>query len=195
MVEKKLKERQKREWYEKFNWFVTSGGLLAIGGRSAMQNDEINSKHFSEGDLFFHADIFGASAVVLKGGAQSSDEAQQEAAQFAACYSSAWESGQSYVDVFAAGREQVSKSAKGRLPTGSFAISGEREWFKAMRLELYAFLQKSGDGPDRLNVVPELAYLAIRPASAVMLKKREPKRSPMLRSTSRQSSGSMTWIT
>jgi len=140
---KVLKRIGKREWYEKYNWFFASNGMLAIGGRSAQQNEEINSKYFEKDDLFFHANIFGASAVVLKNGANADKNVKEEAAQFAACYSSAWENQQSTVDVFAVRREQVSKSSnKGYVSTGSFLISGDREWFKNVKLELYAFLSK-----------------------------------------------------
>ena len=62
------------------------------------------------------------------------------AAQFAACFSKAWENGLSAVDVFAVGKEQISKSSQaGSLGTGSFLISGEREWFKNVKLDLWAF--------------------------------------------------------
>jgi hypothetical protein len=144
LVSKEIKKSEEREWYEKFYWFFASNGMLAIGGRSAQQNELINSKYFDKDDLFFHANIFGASVVVLKNGVNASDEAKAEAAQFAACFSSAWENGQSSVDVFSAGREKVSKSeSKGYLGTGSFLISGDREWYRNMKLELYAFFAES----------------------------------------------------
>ncbi|MDE1825285.1 MAG: DUF814 domain-containing protein [Candidatus Micrarchaeota archaeon] len=151
---KKIKIITKQEWYEKFNWFFTSSGMLTIGGRDAVQNEAINSKHFENADLFFHADIFGASLVVLKDGRDTDDGTKLEAAQFAACHSSAWKQGLSTVNVYALRREQVSKSSnKGSLGTGSFAMSGEREWFRGVKLELAAFL----DEGKRLNIVPAIA--------------------------------------
>jgi hypothetical protein len=143
-VSKELKKTEEREWYEKFYWFFASNGMLAIGGRSAQQNEMVNTKYFDADDLFFHANIFGASAVVLKNGVNASKEVKEEAAQFAACFSSAWENGQSSVDVFSSGRENVSKSgSKGYLATGSFLISGEREWYRNVKLELYAFMAEN----------------------------------------------------
>lgn len=144
VVSKELKKNEEREWYEKFYWFFASNGMLAIGGRSAQQNELINAKYFEEKDLFFHANIFGASVVVLKGGVAASEEVKAEAAQFAACFSSAWENGQSAVDVFSAKRDQVSKSgSKGYLGTGSFLISGDRAWYRNVKLELYAFVSEN----------------------------------------------------
>jgi predicted ribosome quality control (RQC) complex YloA/Tae2 family protein len=158
VITKEIQKKEEREWYEKFYWFFTSDGLLAIGGRSAQQNELINSKYFEANDLFFHANIFGASVVVLKGGANAGDEARNEAAQFAACFSKAWENGQSAVDVFSAKRDQVSKSqSKGYLGTGSFLISGDREWYRNVKLELYAYT-RSLEGPKGtrsvLNIAP-----------------------------------------
>ncbi|MGC8629256.1 MAG: NFACT RNA binding domain-containing protein [Candidatus Micrarchaeia archaeon] len=178
--ERRLKQIREREWYEKYNWFFSSSGMLAIGGRSAQQNDEINAKYFEANDLFFHANIFGASAVVLKNGTNADDNTKQEAAQFAACYSKAWENGLSTIDVFAARRDQVSKSSqKGYVSPGSFLISGEREWFKNVKLELYACIgspnikiNKAGIKDNAvLNLVPanlivDTSGLMIIPASA-----------------------------
>ncbi len=147
---KEFKEIRQRKWYERFNWFFASDGSLAIGGRSAKQNEEINSKYFEEGDLFFHADVFGASVTILKKGESAPEGAKDETAAFAGAFSKAWESGASSVDVYAMKRAQVSKSKeKGSLGTGSFLLSGEREWHKGIALGLAAFATDSG-----FNIVP-----------------------------------------
>ncbi|MCL5675236.1 MAG: NFACT RNA binding domain-containing protein [Candidatus Marsarchaeota archaeon] len=146
----------KKEWYEKFNWFFTSNSLLAIGGRSAQQNELINSKYFLESDLFFHADVFGASVTILKDGAGAPREVKEEVAQFAACYSKAWEEG-SAANVYSLKRDQVSKSKeKGSLGTGSFLLSGEREWYKNVPLELAAFMEEKVHEatPEKAMILP-----------------------------------------
>lgn len=169
-VEKpRLKAIYRQEWYEKFNWFNASNGMLSIGGSDAQQNELINSKYFGYGDLFFHADIYGGSLVVLKDGTKADKNAREEAAQFAACYSRAWGQRLSAIDVYAMKREQVTKSKeKGSLATGSFLLKGEREWYKGMELELSAFVteynESAGGGEEpsekraykRLNIVPSL---------------------------------------
>ncbi|MGC8888771.1 MAG: NFACT RNA binding domain-containing protein [Candidatus Micrarchaeia archaeon] len=179
-LEKKLKEAEakeskkegktvrlaKKEWYEKFYWFFTSSGFLAIGGRDAVQNELINSKYFEERDLFFHADIFGASVVILKNGVEADENSKEEAAQFAASFSRAWSSGLASADVYSLEREKVSKSTnKGYLGTGSFAMSGERLWFKAMPLILYAFLQS-----DKFVIVPSKTFERLGIKKAVELR-------------------------
>ena len=154
----KIVKKTERQWYEKFHWFFASNGMLAVGGRDAQQNELINSKHFAESDLFFHADIFGASAVVLKDGAGAPREIREEVAQFAACYSSAWEEGLHAVDVYAMKRDQVSKSTdRGSLGTGSFLLKGEREWYRSAQLALVAFVKD-----ERLNVVPATAFTRLK---------------------------------
>ncbi len=167
-VEKpRLKALYKQEWYEKFNWFNASNGMLAIGGNDAQQNELINTRHFEGSDLFFHADIYGGSLVVLKEGVEADKSTREEAAQFAACYSRAWSQGLSAVDVYAMRREQVTKSKnRGALATGAFLLKGEREWYKGMQLELAAFTTESkgqstedSSGSDlykKLNVVPSI---------------------------------------
>ena len=147
-----------KEWYEKFHWFFTSDHMLAIGGRDAQQNELLNSKHFDENDLFFHANIFGASVTILKNGAKASKEAMEETAQMAACYSSAWKEGLHAVDVYAMRREQVSKStSKGSIGRGSFLLSGERQWYKGVSLSLIFFTK---DG--RLFVAPEISFYRMK---------------------------------
>ena len=151
---KELKEKREQKWYERFNWFFASDGSLVIGGRSAKQNEEINAKHFESGDLFFHADIFGASVTILKKGEEASAEVKAEAAAFAGAFSKAWESGTSTINVYALKRDQVSKSKeKGSLGTGSFLLAGEREWYKSIALELAAFT-KEDEGKTVFMVTP-----------------------------------------
>ncbi len=143
-----------KEWYEKFNWFFTSNNLLVIAGRDAHQNEILNSKHFDDNDLFFHANIFGAPVTILKDGIGADIETRQEVAQFAASHSSAWKEGLHAVDVYAMKREQVSKStSKGSLGTGSFLLSGERDWYRSVRLSLVMFVK---DG--KLNTVPFVTF-------------------------------------
>lgn len=147
---KKIKKIKKREWYEKFNWFFTSNNFLAIGGRSADQNDELYAKHFEANDLFFHANILGASAVILKGGVEANRGIREEAAQFAACFSNAWENQLNAIDVYELRKEQVTKSRNaGALAKGAFVLIGEREWYRNMPLALGAFVSS-----EKINVAP-----------------------------------------
>ncbi|MCX8197776.1 MAG: NFACT RNA binding domain-containing protein [Candidatus Micrarchaeota archaeon] len=143
--------KRKREWYEKYHWFFTSCGKLVLAGRDAKQNDMLVGKVMKEEDLFFHADIQGAPAVVLVGGKAALAQEKAEAAQFAACHSSAWKAGASAVDVYAAQKSQLSKHSHGGfVGKGGFAIFGQREWFRSVGLGLSLGMEK-----ERVICVPE----------------------------------------
>ena len=169
LVEKKV---EKKEWFERFHFFKTSGGRLCISGKDAKQNELAVKHYFEEPDLFFHADVQGAAATILKGGTEASEEEKKEAAQWAACFSSAWKAGFTSVDVYAVRREQVSKTPKPGeyLPHGSFIISGKREWFKNTELALAIGFGEGG----KLGVVPNLLEKTLqKPAEAVPGEKKE----------------------
>lgn len=136
--EKKLpRMKREKEWFEKFHHSFTYSGKLIIAGRSAQQNDQLFAKYMEPNDLFFHADIQGGAATILKDGADASEEEFKETAQIAACFSKAWVNANAAVDVYAVKKEQLSKhSTGGYIPTGAFAISGERKWFRGTKLEL-----------------------------------------------------------
>lgn len=136
----RVRESRKREWFEAFHWFRTSTGFLAVAGRDAQQNDLLYSKHVEPQDLFFHADVQGAPATVLKteGKTKELDEqTAREVAQFAASYSRAWKQGLGSCDVYYVRPEQVSKSSHGEyLGKGAFMIKGERNWVRGIPLGL-----------------------------------------------------------
>ncbi len=121
---------RKREWYERFRWFITSDGFLAIGGRNAKMNEEIFSKYMESNDLFFHTQAPGAPVVVLKNGQKAPERSIIETAQFSAIYSSLWKEGRYSGEVYYVLPEQVKKSAKPGeyLPRGSFYIVGKRNY-------------------------------------------------------------------
>ncbi|MCX8197495.1 MAG: NFACT RNA binding domain-containing protein [Candidatus Micrarchaeota archaeon] len=134
-IEPKMK--RKKEWYEKYHWFFTSGKRLVLAGRDAAQNDHLVASVMTDGDLFFHADIQGAPATILVDGKNASEQEKKEAAQFAASHSSAWKIGAAAVDVYCVQKSQLSKTAhKGYVGKGAFAIEGKREWFHKTQLAL-----------------------------------------------------------
>ncbi|MFP3216983.1 MAG: ribosome rescue protein RqcH [Vulcanisaeta sp.] len=130
-----------REWFERFRWFVTTGGKLVIAGRDATQNEVIVRNYMKPWDVFLHADIPGAAAVIIKlrdPGDGVSEEDLLEAARYAASYSRAWVMGLSVIDVFYVRGEQVTKKAPSGeyLGRGSFMIYGTRGWVRNVELRL-----------------------------------------------------------
>ncbi len=144
--------KRKKEWYEKFRFSYTREGKLIIAGRDAQQNDILVKKYMEDADLFFHADIQGGSATILKYGINAKTQEKEEAAQIAACFSKAWREGVATIDVYAAKKSQLSKNVSGEyVKTGGFIVSGEREWFKNTELKL-----KIGVYEGRIIILPSL---------------------------------------
>jgi len=129
--EKKPKRRviKKLEWYEKFRWFNSSDGLLVIGGKDASSNEIVVKKHMDNKDIFVHADIHGAPAVVIKSdGKEVPETTIEEAFKFAAAYSRAWKSNLFALEVYWVNSDQVSKTPEHGeyIVKGAFIIRGKR---------------------------------------------------------------------
>lgn len=132
-------KRLRKKWYESFAWFTSSDGFLVVAGTSAAENERL-VKTYTEGkDVVFHADIPGAGFVVVKRGERAITEvALKEASEFSAAHSRAWGRGLGKVDVFAVAPSQLSKTPPSGeyLGRGSFAVSGQRRWFRDVELKL-----------------------------------------------------------
>lgn len=133
--QKKIKNKEK--WYDKYRWFKSSDDMLVVGGRNATQNEEIVKKHMQKGDLFFHSQIEGGAATVVKSeGKKIPETTKKEAAKFAACNSEAWKNYYS-ADVYQVSPEQVTKTPESGeyIEKGSFVIRGDRKYYRNQKLE------------------------------------------------------------
>ena len=125
----KSREVVNKEWYEKFRWFFTSSGLLAIGGRDATSNEMVIKKHMEIEDWVFHTSMAGSPFFLLKKGKdKASEEDIEEVAIATASYSRAWQNGYRTQEVFYVRPEQVSKKAEAGefLTKGSFMVRGKK---------------------------------------------------------------------
>ncbi len=158
----------KRRWYHRFRWFFTSDGVLVLGGKDASQNEELVRKYMEGGDRFVHADVHGASVVIVKGTTGRMDEV----AQFAASYSGAWRSGHFSADVYAVGPSQVSKTPEAGefISRGSFVVRGERDYFRDIALAVAIGLQREpevaviGGPPSAVSAKTDL-FVLLRPGT------------------------------
>ena len=117
------KKRVKKDlkWYEKLRWFLSSDGTLVVGGRDANTNESVVKKYLDNNDIYLHADIHGASSIVVKlEGKEINDNLLQESASFAASFSSAWSKGFSTQDIYWVHPDQVSKTPE----AGEFVAKG-----------------------------------------------------------------------
>ena len=92
----RIVKQRKVFWFEKFFWFVSSENYLVIAGRDQQQNELVVKKYLGPNDVYVHAEVQGASSVVIKNhqgaGNPIPPKTLNEAGQMALCYSVAWDS-------------------------------------------------------------------------------------------------------
>ena len=135
----KKRVKKNLKWYEKLRWFLSSEGILVIGGRDANTNENIVKKYLDPNDIYLHADIHGATSTAIKlNGNELNDNILKESGEFAASFSSAWSLGFTSQDVFWVHPDQVSKTPESGefLPKGSFVIRGHRNYIRGARVKL-----------------------------------------------------------
>ncbi len=149
-----VKHQVNKEWYERYRWFITSDGLLAIGGRDSSSNSVVIRKHLTEYDIVFHAEIYGSPFFVIKNSAATTSSpttaavvgdddndismSLQQVAQATVSFSRAWKDGLSSGDAYWVKADQIRKGAPtGQfLPKGSFVIEGKRNYIKGVEIKL-----------------------------------------------------------
>ena len=130
---KEQSKERKKEWYEKFRWFVSSEGFLAIGGRDATSNEVVIKKHTDANDLVFHTDMAGSPFFVVKNDGKNIGEKTKEEAADATCtFSRAWKLGLQTTSVFYVNPDQVSKKTKAGefMGKGAFMIYGKTSYIE-----------------------------------------------------------------
>lgn len=143
-------------WFEKFYWFVSSENYLVIGGRDQQQNELIVKRYMRPTDIYVHAEIQGASSVVIRNptGNEVPPKTLLEAGTMAICYSVAWEA-KVVTTAYWVKSEQVSKTAQTGeyLGTGSFVIRGKKNFLPQCHLTLgLSFLFKLEDSSIQRHI-------------------------------------------
>ncbi len=128
----------KQFWFERYKWFITTGGRLVIAGRDAHTNDNVVKKHLKDGDLYAHADVHGAPSVIVKEGSKASEQELRESCQFALAQSKSWIAALSEGTAFWVYPDQVSKTPNPGefVPRGAFIIRGKRNYEHHLPIEL-----------------------------------------------------------
>jgi len=166
---------RRKEWFEKFRWFLTSEGFLVVAGKDAVSNEVLIKKYTDEHDVVFHADVAGAPFVVVKAeGKEPTQQCLQETAEFAAAYSRGWREGFGTVDVYWVGPEQISKkSPSGEyIPRGAFMITGKRNWIRnvPLRIAIGVVVKENGEisfigGPVDAVKAKTNTYVTVMPGN------------------------------
>ena len=142
-----ISEVRKKNWYERYRWFFTSDGFLAIGGRDSSSNSAVIRKHLEKDDRVFHAEIFGSPFFILKNSSDSPPSSINEVANATVCFSRAWRAAMYGTNAYWVNPEQVKKSAPSGqyLPKGSFTIDGQRNFVRISSLKLAVGLFKQNE--------------------------------------------------
>ncbi|MDD9808847.1 MAG: ribosome rescue protein RqcH [Thaumarchaeota archaeon] len=141
-----VRRARKRGWHERYRWFVTTDGLLAVGGRDSSSNMSLVRRRMEEGDTVFHADVAGSPFFVLKGGHGAPPASVSETAHATACFSRAWRNEAHGTGAYWVEPSQVGLAAPSGqfLPRGSFPIEGRRNPVAAPTLRLAVGVVEAG---------------------------------------------------
>ncbi|XP_064599750.1 ribosome quality control complex subunit NEMF-like [Liolophura sinensis] len=145
-----INKTRKTYWFEKFLWFISSENFLVIGGRDQQQNELIVKRYLRSGDVYVHADLHGASSVIVKNntGDPIPPKTLNEAGTMAICNSAAWDA-KVVTSAWWVYPDQVSKTAPTGeyLTTGSFMIRGKKNYLPPSYLVYgFGFLFKLDEG-------------------------------------------------
>ncbi len=149
-------------WFERFRWFISSDRLVVVAGRDAGSNDRVVRRHLRDGDVYLHADLHGASSVVVKsagpGRGPIPERTIEEAGRWAVAFSKAWRAGLASATAFWVSADQVSKTpATGEfVARGSWVVTGTKHYLKDLPLEL-ALGTIRYEGREMWTVAPESA--------------------------------------
>ena len=156
-------KKKKTRWFERYRWFFSTDGFLVLGGRDAETNEELVKKYLEPRDLFLHADVHGAPAVIVKSqGKEIPEPTLREAAQFAVSYSSIWKQGLDSGRCYWVYPSQVSKTPESGeyVPKGAFIIRGERHYMESQaRLAVGLHEDKIVGGP--VSAITRVAQPAV----------------------------------
>jgi len=139
-----VKQQVSKEWFERYRWFVTTDGLLAIGGRDASSNSALIRRHLTDNDIVFHAEVHGSPFFILKNARGKEEQSINQVAQTTASFSRAWRDGLFTADAYWVHADQIRKAAPSGqyLPKGAFVIEGKRNYIRGLELRLAVGLVK-----------------------------------------------------
>ncbi len=124
------RKKLRKFWFENFRWCFSSEGILMIGGRDAKSNERVVKKYMRDTDLYAHADISGASSVVIRVEKdQIADDATKvQGCHFSVLHSKAWNAKIGSTPAYWVIPDQVSRTPQSGefVAKGSFIIRGKK---------------------------------------------------------------------
>mgnify|MGYP001606808173 CR=1 FL=1 len=129
--------------YKNYRWFFTSSGNIAVGGKSAEQNEELVKKFIKKKNMIMHTVAPGSPFCILLGDPSENDI--EETAIFCASFSHQWKQGKKQSEVHIFSGQDVFKDRT--MKSGTFAVKKYKT--KKVNLELYLTIQE-----NKLRAVP-----------------------------------------
>ncbi len=114
------------EDYKKYRWFFTSSEKLVIGGKSAVQNDQLlkSLKIAGEEKVIMHTSEPGSPfSVILSQPSTITKKDLEECATFTGCFSRAWKTGKKKVSVDIFNLSQLVKTTG--MKEGTWNVRGK----------------------------------------------------------------------
>ena len=168
---------RKKSWFERYRWFFTSGGILAVGGRDSSSNSALVRKHIEKDDKIFHAEINGSPFFILKDRNDGMMSLSlEETAQATVCFSRAWQTSAHGLNSFWVKPDQIKRAAPTgqSMGKGSFMIYGTRNFIKVSSLKLAIGILKENEDYLMMCGPPEpikkkcLCYALIEPGGSTI---------------------------
>jgi len=168
---------RKKNWYERYRWFFTSDGLLAVGGRDGSSNSALIRKYMENDDKIFHAEINGSPFFILKDRSDTLKALSlEETAHATVCFSRAWQTSAHGLNSFWVKPDQVKKAAPSgqTMGKGSFMIYGTRNFIKVSSLKLAVGILKDNEnfllvcGPPEAIKKKCVCYAIIEPGGSTI---------------------------
>ncbi len=168
-------EVRKKNWFERYRWFYTTDGVLAIGGRDSSSNSAIIRKHLQKNDKVFHAEMSGSPFFLLKDNVTATPASLTEVAHATVCFSKVWKEAFYGSSAYWVNPNQVKKGAPSgqSMAKGSFMIEGQRNFVKISSLKMCVAIIKHEEsylltcGPPSLKDTA-VCYAMIEPTGQDM---------------------------
>ena len=168
--------QKKKEWFERYRWFITSDGRLAIGGRDASSNSAVIRKHLNKNDRVFHAEIVGSPFFLLRESTDEDISSVKEVSQATVCFSRAWRAGIYGLNAYWVTPDQIKTAAPSGqfIAKGSFVIEGSKNFVQVSTLQLAVGLYEKDEsyllmcGPPAPIKKHCIYYVIIEPSGVDM---------------------------
>lgn len=129
-----LRPSRKPFWFEKYLYFISSEGYLVLGGRDSHQTEILYQRYLKKGDVFVHADLEGATPMIVKNKEGTPDApippgTLTQAGSISVATSKAWET-KALMPSWWVHAHQVSRTnERGELlANGAFMVKGAKNY-------------------------------------------------------------------